>query len=64
MGAVLLAPAAFKVRFNLWVRYLRVIESHPEGFRIQDGLWRPGGVFPDWLWPCTVMSHHSAKEGL
>ena len=43
--AKLLAPAAFKVGSKVWVRYLGVIEGHPEGVAIRDGLWRPGGAF-------------------
>ena len=35
--AKLLAPAAFKVGSKVWVRYLGVIEGHPEGFAIRDG---------------------------
>jgi len=31
MGAAPLAPVAFKVGSKVWVRYLRVIEGHPEG---------------------------------
>ena len=31
MVAKPLAPAAFKVGSKVWVRYLRVIEGHPEG---------------------------------
>ena len=45
MVAVTLAPAAFKAGSKVWVRYLGVIEGHPEGFAIRDGLWRPGGAF-------------------
>ena len=45
MVTVTLAPAAFKVGSKVWVRYLGVIEGHPEGVAIRDGLWRPGGAF-------------------
>ena len=31
MGAAPLVPCNFKVRSKVWVRYLRVIEGHPEG---------------------------------
>ena len=45
MVGVLLAPAAFKAGSKVWVRYLGVIEGHPKGVAIRDGLWRPGGAF-------------------
>ena len=45
MVTVLLAPAALKVGSKVWVKYLGVIEGHPEGVAIRDGLWRPGGAF-------------------
>ena len=31
MGVAPLVPVAFKVGSKVWVRYLRVIEGHPEG---------------------------------
>ena len=39
-----LAPEAFKVGSKVWVRYLRVIEGHPEGVAVWDSLWRQGGA--------------------
>ena len=61
MVGVLLAPAAFKAGSKVWVRYLGVIEGHPEGFAIRDGLWRPGGAFFQIGLGC-VMSHHLSSH--
>ena len=62
MVAAPLALAAFKVGSKVWVRYFRVIEGHPEGDSVWDGLWRPGGAFFQIGFGC-VMSHHHI-EGL
>ena len=38
MVAAPLALETFKVSSKVWARYIRVIEGHPEGVSIWDGL--------------------------
>ena len=42
------------VRSKVWVLTIRVIEGHPEGDSVWDGLWMPGGALAHKSIPCVL----------